>query len=251
MSTLWDITNMSIDEKRRWEIAHSSLARSRNVTYEECRTYACQSITDNLTKISIGKGEIIEIPYGVPFNFIGRVDTSWSENNPKQYYQTYMNRSFVSYSAICNKNVSHYKGNVFFVYNIYPEDISHIFPMDSDTKRDADKEETLTPLPSLWLSLSDLNDLSIQLGVYNQVTIKTRRNEQIYKPFAVVAIEQTSDKIQKIADSFEIGTIILHPDKNAIHYDRDLLYDYYKLQEVSTVMEKTHGFPVISMYYPD
>ncbi len=251
MSTLYDIISMSIDEKRKWEIVHSSLARLRNSTYEECRAYACQDITDSLTKVSIGKGEIVEIPYGVPFNFIGRVDTSLSDNNPKQYYQAYMDRDFISYSTICNENVSHFRGNIFFVYNIYPEDIVHIFPIDSDTKRYATIETELTPLPSLWLSMSDLNSLSRQLGVYNQVTIKTKRNGQIYKPFAVIALEQTSNEIQKIADLFGIGTIILHPDKNAIHYNKDLLHDYYQLQTVSEIIEKAHGFPVISMYYPD
>lgn len=251
MSTLYEFMSMSIEEKRSWEIAHSSLVRLKKANYEECRSYACRSITDGLTKIPVSKGEIVEIPYGVSFNFIARVDTSKSRDNSNRYYKTYVNRDFISYSTICNENISHYRGSVLLAYNVYPEDIVHIFPMDSDTRKYADKEEELTSLPSLWFSLQDLNGFSSRLRVYNQVTIKTKRNGQIYKPSALIAIEQTSDEIQKIADAFEVGTIILHPNKDAAHYNGDLLFDYYKLENVSAVMEDVYGFSVTSMFYDD
>lgn len=254
MLSLYDFQSMSKEEKHEWEIVHSSLNRSTSVThvtYEQCRAYACKSIASSLTNVSIKNGEVVEIPYGVPFHFIGRVDTSSDKNNPQSYYEAYKNRNFISYTTICNKNVSHYKGEVFFVYNIYPEDIVHIFPMDSDTKKSASKEEELTCLPSLWLTLSQLDMLSTKLGVYNQITAKTKRNGQIIKPFAVVAFDQTNCIVQKAADLFEIGTVIIHPDENAVQYSGDLLYDWYKLQSISQIMKEIYGFSVSSMYYAD
>lgn len=147
--------------------------------------------------------------------------------------------------------MSHYKGNVFFLYNICPEDIVHIFPIDSDTQKEAVREEDLTILPSLWITLSELEALSIKLGVYNQVTVRTKRDGQIIKPFAVAAFGQTNDVIQEVADLFEIGTIILHQNTNAINYNSDLLHDWFKLKSISRIIEENYGFSVESMYYHD
>lgn len=83
MPTLYDFYKMSLQEKKKWETLHSSLIRSGDVTYEQCRAYSCKNITDGFTKVAIKKGEIIEIPQGVPFHFIGRVDTSMGNNSPK------------------------------------------------------------------------------------------------------------------------------------------------------------------------
>lgn len=252
MIDLYDFQMMSVVEKRNWETSHSSFIRlNSNATYEQCRAYACEDILNGLTKISIQKGEVIEIPYGTPFHFIGRVDTSWSDNNPSEYYKAYMDRHFISYSTICNQNISHYKGNIFFAHNLYPEDIIHIFPMDSDTKIRAIEEEDLTLLPSLWLSLHDLDMLSIEMGVYTQVTAKTKRNSQILKPFAVIAFEETNNEIQDIANQFEIGTIIVHPNENAIDYHRDLLYDMDKLQSISEITKRIYGFSVTQLFWTD
>lgn len=252
MLTLYDFSHMTIEEKRRWEATHSSLAQLKNATYDECRSYACQSIASGMTNVSVKKGEILEIPYGVPFNFIGRIDTSRDYLNPESYYSTYMRRTFTSYSIICNENVSHYKDSkIFFLYSICPEDIVHIFPMDSDTYKNALKESELTYLPSLWITLSELNKLSKKLGVYNQITIKTKRNGQIIKPFAIVAFDKVDNYIQKIADLFELGIIIIHPDKNAVNYRQDLLYDWFTLRDASEVIEKLYGFHVKSLYYED
>lgn len=252
MPTLYEFQTMSVQEKRKWETSNSSFIRQNsNATYEQCRAYACESISNGLTNISIQKGEILDIPYGTPFHFIGRVDTSMSDNNPKEYYKAFMNRHFISYSTICNQNISHYKGEIFFVHSLCPEDIVHIFPMDSDTNIKAIIEERLTILPSLWLSLPDLDMLSIEMGVYSQITAKTKRNDQIIKPFAVVAFEETNDEIQDVANRFEIGTIIVHPDENAINYGKDLLYDMDKLQSISEITKRNYGFPVTQLSWKD
>lgn len=251
MPNLYNFSHMSVEEKRKWETSHSSLIRSGDVTYEQCRLYSCLNIVNNLTQIDVKKGDVIDIPFGTPFHFLGRVDTSKGNNNPDLYYQTYLDRNFVSYSTICNRNISHYKGNIFFIYNLCPEDIVHVFPMDSDTKRDARSEEKLTRLPSLWLTLSELEDFSRELGVYNQITAITKKAGEIIRPYAIATINQTDDYVQKVAEDFGIGTVVLHPDEDAIDYDRDLLYDWFKLKTVSEIMQKRCGFSVESMYYSD
>lgn len=252
MPTLRDFWRMPIEEKKLWEVHHSSLIRSMNATYEQCRAYSCQDIVNGLTKLSVKKGEIVEIPPNTPFHVIGRVDTSYvCKNIPETYYATFKNRTFVSHTVINEKNISHYKGGIFFIYDLLPEDIVHIFPMDSDTKKYATTEDDLTLLPSIWITLSELATLSAKMGVYCQITAKTKRNGQIIEPIAVGAFNKVSEDIKKVADLFGLGILLLHPNKNAINYRRDLLYDYYKLQYISTITEELYGFSVISMYYPD
>ena len=135
MLSLAEFRAMTTKEKKEWEIHHSTnFLRTQNTNYDQCRAFACESIVNGLTKIYVKKGEIVDIQKGVPFHFIGRVDTSNGNNSPQRYYQAFGSRNFVAYSTICNQNVSHYKGNIFFIYNIFPQEIVHIFPMDSDTK---------------------------------------------------------------------------------------------------------------------
>ena len=239
---------------REWERMQSSLAKiSKDATYEECRKYACEDIANKLTYIQ--KQDIpfiVEIPKGTEFHFIGRVDTNTIRMNiPEAYYQKFEDRNFVAFSTISKKNISHYKGRVFFVYDILPEDIVHVFPLDSDTLKDATTEDSLTYLPSLWITLEELEEMTEKLEVYNQVTCKTKRNGKLIKPFAVIAFEQIDENIKKIAEEFGIGCIIIHPDSDAINYTKDLLYDYFMLKSVSQKMEKACGLNLEWMFYLD
>ena len=236
-----------------WEIKHSSLAKKINssVTYEQCRRYACEDISRR-TRIQVDKKKfILEIPKGKEFHFIGRVDTSFRETCPSTYYQTFQCRKYVAFSTINNRNISRYKGGIFFIYNILPTDIVHIFSMDSDTNKMAVSEKELTVVPSLWLTLNELEELTEEMEVYNQITCKTKRKKHIIQPSAVIAFEKISEEIKKIAQEFQIGCIIVHPDENAINYQRDLLYDYKWLDSISYIMEKKYGLDVKSLAYDD
>ena len=215
-------------KSKEWEVKKSSLSRNsdREVTYEECRKYACNHIVSNLTSISCAKSQVIEIPRGSEFHFLGRVDTNIYINVPDIYYKSFKSRNFAAFSVINNKNISRYKGGIFFVYDILPEEIVHIFPTDSSTIKDAKSEEELTLIPSLWLNLEDLEALTLKLGVYNQITCKTKRNGEIIKPRAVLAFGEQADEAIQIAKDFGLICIKVYPDEDAIEYTQDLLYDY-------------------------
>lgn len=214
-------------QSKEWQIAHSSLAMSTpgRHTYRQCREYACRSISNGLTQIVNTSAPILEIPKGTDFHFIGRVDTEWCKNDPYTYEWCFKDRNYVSFSTICNKNISHYCNGLFYIYDIHPEDIAHIFPMDSNTYKYSKTEKELTTLPSLWLTLSDLEDLTAELGVYNQVTCRTRRNGQIIWPIAVAAFNEVTDEILEVAKKFKIKPVIIHPDPDAINYEFDLIAD--------------------------
>lgn len=238
---------------KEWEIQHSSLAKISKapVTYEQCRKYACEDIVRNLTHLPDDLPFVWEIPENEEFHFIGRVDdTLFADNDPINYYKIFENYTFAAFSTINRKNISRYRGRkVFFVYNILPEDIVHIFPFDCNTISDADSEKTLTSLPSLWLTLQDLKEVTSQLEVYDQITCKTKRNGQILKPFAVIAFDKLDEYTEKVAKEFGIGCIIVHPDKEAINYERDLLCDYFQLKYVSGMMKEMFGIDGLQHLY--
>ena len=98
-----------------------------------------------------------------------------------------------------------------------PKEIVHVFPADSDTEQYAENEEELTFLPSFWLKLNELEELTNLLGVYNQITCETKRDGEIIKPYAVVAFGEIDEKISEIAKNFNIKCILVHPDENAIN----------------------------------
>ena len=235
-----------------WQIKHSSLTKiSNSPSFKECKEYACKDIASK-TRLTIkDHSPIFEIPPGKEFHFIGRVDTSRNEDNPEAYYRDFSKKNFTAFSTINNKNISRYKGRIFFIYNILPEDIVHIFPMDSDSYGKAETEEELCALPSLWLSLEDLENLTNELGVYNQITCKTKRDGKFIKPIGVVSFNRVDTKIAEIAETFGIPCIVCHPNKNAIDYDRDLLYDVSKLHSISPKIEEKFDFTVDHMVYLD
>ncbi len=233
-------------KSEEWEAEHSSLARiaKGSFTYQQCREHACNSIASGLTRID-EEVPIVEIPKGVDFHFIGRVDTEWHKNDPPTYYGSFERRTYASFSTICRRNISHFHNGVFFIYDIHPEDIVHIFPMDSNTETLVSDEKNLTKLPSLWLTLNDLEELTAELGVYNQVTCRTKRNGQIIKPIAVAAFDEVTEEILQIAKNFGVKVILIHADSDAINYQDDIIEgDRRTLDAVSEVLKEKYGILV-------
>lgn len=236
---------------KEWERINSSLAKiNPNVSYEECRRYACEDIIKNLTTLPKNLPSFYKLSKEKDFHFIGRVDTQlfYDNNDLDSYLNDFYKRSFASFSIVNNKNISRYKGRYFYIYDIQPTDIVHIFPLDSDSQRHAEKEEELTWMPSLWLTLDDLENLSRKLAVYNQITCKT---SNIGKPIAILGFNQEESDIRDFAKKSRLSYILVHSDEDAVDYDKDLLYDFFKLKEVSTIIESQFGFKVSQLYYTD
>lgn len=243
--------------KRDWELRNSSLfteqipALKREIqilTYKECREYACKDISQKTWNSFNDIEKVIEIPKGKEFHFLGRVDTDFGgDYRSEEYYEVFRRRKYVAFSTINNRNVSHFHGKPFLIYNMLPKEIVHVFPADSDTEQYAENEEELTFLPSFWLKLNELEELTNLLGVYNQITCETKRDGEIIKPYAVVAFGEIDEKISEIAKNFNIKCILVHPDENAINYSDDLLLDKKKITSISPIMEKKYGIKLKNM----
>ena len=240
-------------KSKEWEIIHSSLALTSNnkVTYEDCRNYASTNIA-KLTYIDENLPFISEIPKGTIYNFLVRVDTCKTSYNKEEYYKAFKNRDYISFSTYSNKNKSHYNcqgRKVLLAYNVKPDTIVHIFPTDSDIDVNAKTEESLTNLPSLWLTLDKLNKITMGLNTYNQVTCKTKQNGDILKPIAIIVEDKVDDYILSIAKDFNIKCIIVHPDDDAIDNSTDLYSNYNQLAEISKKLNKLYGFETLEHYH--
>ncbi len=231
---------------KEWEVQNSTLAKISKmpVTYDACRKYACEDISRSLTRFPENSPFIIEIPEGTKFHLMGRVDTGLSGESPTAYYGNFERREYISFSLITNKNVSHYKGETFFLYDILPEDIVHIFPMDSDTNMFAKKEDDLTWFPSIWLDTENLDNLTYQLGVYNQITCRTKRNGNILKPFGIASFYELDTNIMKLAKIFGIKCVVIYPDDGALDYRDDVIFKDSHLKYVTAKMDELYGIPV-------
>ncbi len=246
------------EEKLKWQIKHSSLGKisNRQVTYQECRDFACQNIVNSLTKIPEinDSSTIIDLPLNTDFHFLTRVDTYMMDGSydPYHYYQEFENRDFISFSTTHNLNISHYKyygSNIRLAYNITPDLIAHIFPCDSDTNIRAEKEDELTDIPSLWLTLKELNNITLKLNTYDQITCKTKKDGKIIKPSCIVAINELDENIIRVAKEFGIGIIIVHPNPRACCNCSDLYSDYFELQRVNEKVKKICKVDISHHYY--
>lgn len=211
----------------KWIIENSSFYHE-GITLEECRKLSHESIANGLTKLPIpqtgGYWELV-IPKGTPFHLIGRVDTYHVGGIRREtYYYEFIRREFISFTEVWNKNVSHYQDSIFFLYNIKPEDIAHVFPCDSRTFQYAKDEKHLTKLPSMCLSLDELEKISYELETYCQITCKTRRRNKILKPYAIMTFEKPKANSLEMAitKEFGIGCVIVTPDDDAVNFVEDI-----------------------------
>lgn len=228
-----------------WIIKNSSF-NFLGITLEECRRKSFEDIYRGLTKIDVPKDKYWELylKKGIDFHLIGRVDTAQAGEGgikKKRYYRDFTERDFVGFTEVWNKNVSHYKGNIFFLYDIIPEDIAHVFPCDSNTQKYAEKVEELSQLPSMCFTLKELERLSYEMKTYCQITCRTKRDKMIIKPYAIMTFDNPTSRENQIAKAFEIGVVIVEPDDDAINYVGDLLSEG-QLYDVSNYFEEKWGF---------
>jgi hypothetical protein len=245
--------------QEKWEIEHSSLYKqslinqmiNKNLTLRKCMNFARQDIVSNLTKIHTTE-HITDIKQGEKFCFLARVDTAKCAYDKEIYLNQFKERDFIAFSTITEENVSHYenRNNDFMLaYNVPPASISHIFPCDSNTNTKAKTLYSLTYFPSLWLTLEELNDLTKELQVYNQVTCTTKTNNKILLPKAVLAFNKPTKEAKIVAKKFHIPCVIVHPKENAISYTKDMLMDKTTLYRVSKQMEDKFGISLAPNHF--
>lgn len=245
-------------KQESWLIQHSSLVKrclatrvqlEKFPTFDECWKYACDCISNGTRLQRVPRvGEVVEVNGEQSFHFMVRVDTTvqiivdGTTITPKVYYKTFESREFVSFSTIWQDNVSHYMGSPLFVYNINPEDIVHIFPMDSSTFMYAKYSKDLTNAPPLLLDLKDIDNLSTEMGCYPQITCRTKRNGKIIKPVAIAVLNNITSEDVKIAESFGLGIFRIITSNKAIQYSGDVLCDPLQLLRCKNVMLREFDF---------
>ncbi len=244
-------------EKHRnkdWERQVSSLYRiDPTATLEECKNFSRENISKYTTKID-KNATFIEYDPNSSFCFLGRVDTNLENPyDPINYYRVCDNRTFMSFSVLTEKNISHYKNsdkNYMFIYDMPAEAIVHVYPCDADTSSYTSNEEELTKLPSIWITLDELNEITLDAKVYNQITCRTKDSHgNLIKPVGLLVFGEITQEAQAVADRFGIPPVLIHPKKNAVNYSGDIMYDEFAMYGVSSTLRKAFGIDFMDRYY--
>ncbi|MBR2970088.1 MAG: hypothetical protein IKC49_03435 [Clostridia bacterium] len=239
---------------KEWERQASSLYRiDPTAPLEECKNFSRENITKHTTKIDKNV-TFIELDHNSSFCFLGRVDTNLDiPYDPTNYYKACERRTFMSFSTITDENISHYKNsdrNYMFIYDMPADAIVHVYPCDADTDTYVNDEEELTRLPSLWLTLNELNEITLEAQVYNQVTCRTKDSQgNIIKPIGLLVFDEMTDEAMSVADRFGVPPVLVHPKKNAINFSGDIMYDDFAMYGVSTTLKKRFGIDFMNNYY--
>ncbi|MFQ6752300.1 MAG: hypothetical protein ACLRFL_01880 [Clostridia bacterium] len=245
---------MEKHRNKEWERQASSLYKiDPYATLEECKNFSRENISKYLTKIDKNTS-FIELDLNSTFCFLGRVDTNLNNPyNPTHYYEICAHRTFMSFSTLTEKNISHYKNsdrNYMFIYDLPAEAIVHVYPCDADTSSYTSNEDELTKLPSLWITLDELNEITLESRVYNQVTCRTKDDQgNIYRPVGLLIFDEITDEALAVADRFGIPPVLVHPKKTAVNYSGDIMYDELAMYGVSSTLKKRFGIDFMDRYY--
>lgn len=101
----------------------------------------------------------------------------------------------------------------------------------------------------MWLTLKELNNITLKLNTYDQITCKTKKEGRIIKPSAIIAINELNENIIRVSEEFGIGVIITHPNSRACHNCSDLYSDYFELQRVNEKVKKLCKVDISHHYY--
>ena len=224
--TLFGLFSMDKALKSRFEILTSSLRKKVNdfVSLEDAKNYAINDIAEGLTKIPEGLDTENAFEINAPFKILARVDTSKDgDYDLDAFAKQSLDRNYLSYTVVTDKNISHYKTNHSFLlaYNMPAEAIVHVFPTDSDTRLYATKDDEVSGEPSMWLTLDELCELSDEIELYNQITCRTQVNGKPILPSAVLVFDKIEPDAEEVAKRFGLPIVIAHPQKNAICYVGD------------------------------
>lgn len=222
--------DLSEDLKNRFEFLTSSLRKlkpTESISLEDAKQFSIESITNGITKLPENLPQVYELEKGVPFNFIARVDTSDKGNyDIDKMFEQANSRKYLSYSLITEKNISHYKTKHPFmlIYDIPPEAIVHVFPTDSDTNIYAEEDRCVCSQPSIWLSLNELRDFTDDIGMYNQITCRTKHDGNIILPKALLVFNDVNADVVEASLKLGLPVVVAHPEKDAINYVGDSIF---------------------------
>lgn len=191
--------------------------------YHKCRDYATSSIVSSLYPLNRLSDKVTHIR-NESFNILARVRTGMLFEG-KTLEETFIKRTFCSFSILNQRNVSHYGDDVLYGYytNVSKNLIAHIYPIDSLSSAGVRYESELTDRINMLLDIYDLNEATLLQKTYNQLCIKTKdENGNILWPDCIICIDEIDEKSQKIADNLGLNIVVLHKNEDTIEYNDDI-----------------------------
>ncbi len=226
--------------KELWEMSHSSLSLVKDdCTYYDVKNYSLRNIVGHLTRVK-NKNDLVLLN---DFKFICRV----SDSLESEY--KYLNEvNYARFSTITSNNVSRNKNKIIFIYDILPSDIVHIFPLSTPINDKSNESDNVSLVPSLWLKYQDLAKIRNKLQTYDEIICKTKRNNQVLKPFAILDFNIFNKNNYDLARYYNLLYLLGKTTNKYIEYIGDILNDYEKLSLIEPIMSKKYDIDVRKFY---
>ena len=199
--------------------------------YLTCRSYACESIVDNLrdfTEFKPGKTYHIYCDRE-QFYILARVRTNWENETIEE---TAKRRTYLSFTILTPKNLSHFPGRVLYGYynGVKPSMIGYIYSEDGNTQANAENRLELAEMPEELYDIKDLCEAARKKETYCQVSIESKTwyydGPRIITspllPAVVISIGKASKDDIIAARQRRLPHIILHPGRETITKVHDL-----------------------------
>ncbi len=190
--------------------------------YLTCRSYACESIVDNLrdfTEFEAGKTYHIYCDRE-HFYILARVRTNWEK---KTIEETAESRRYLSFTILTEKNLSHFPGRVLYGYynGVKPSMIGYIYSEDGNTQAYAKTRLDLAEMPEELYDIKDLCEAARKKETYCQVSIESKTKQYVgpriitspLLPAVVISIGKASEDDIIAARQRGLPHIILHPGR--------------------------------------
>lgn len=204
--------------------------------YQKCRNYATESIVKSLYPVNELKTPVRHLYCAKnKFCLLTRVRTNYEAPTLEE---TAEQRTYLSYSLVNEKNLSHFPGLVWYGFRtgITPAMIGIISPYDADTRSWAENRLELGIEKDYLLDAEDLLSASTDIPTYSQISIKS--NSVTYsgpivtrtpvKPDCVLCVNFIDEVSQRAAHDQKLPILVLHTSPTTICR----IHDFFSTKEL-------------------
>ena len=124
----------------------------------------------------------------------------------------------------------------------------HIFPLSTPINDKSNESDNVSLVPSLWLKYQDLAKIRNKLQTYDEIICKTKRNNQVLKPFAILDFNIFNKNNYDLARYYNLLYLLGKTTNKYIEYIGDILNDYEKLSLIEPIMSKKYDIDVRKFY---
>lgn len=220
---MWRQTNDSSYCRKRLGKPLSATWKTERVyeEYRAARAYACSSIINSLYPLGGLTSDITTLDCATDhFYLLARVRTNWEAPTIEQTADL---RTFLGFSLLSERNLSHFPGRVLYGYytDVTPDMIAHICPYDADTISYMHNRFEVSAQPEQLLDAEDLLLSACEHHTYSQLTIRSKNGSRVLRPDCIIAIDEISSDDRLAREKYQLPILLIHRSPNTLYHVKD------------------------------